>query len=136
MTHDQSTSTMTVKQLLDQSATTMGERHRLRLEQMTVQSVAHYSTLSSTLSSTLPQRNYRPFALPFAMAASLMFVFWLWWPLKHETTPQSIPVVAVTTTPNAAVPEWVTDTAIPISLLKNMKFYDWLAKQEEKQNRG
>jgi len=71
-----------------------------------------------------------------AMTASVMFVVWLWWPLKHVSAPQSIPLVAVTSTPNTGVPEWVTDTSIPLSLLNNMAFYDWLAKQEDKQNRG
>jgi len=132
MKHDQSTTTTTVKQRLDQSAAAMGEKHGLRLEQMTLQAVARYTEK--------PQNNYRqfavPFAIPLAMATSLMFVVWLWWPLNDTTAPQGIPPVAVTASSKAGLPEWVTDTTIPLSLLNNMEFYDWLAKQTENQNHG
>ncbi len=139
MKHKQSASSKTAKQLLDQSTIEISQRHRVRLEQMTMQAVAHRSRQhrEKRQSPKQPRSNkYRPFAFPLAMASSVMFVLWLWWPLQQTTAPQNNPAVVAISPSNTGVPEWVTDTEIPISLLDNMAFYDWLAKQKDEQNHG
>ena len=34
-------------------------------------------------------------------------------------------------TPDVNLPEWVTDTEVPLTLIENLEFYDWLAQQPE-----
>ena len=128
MQRDQSTSTKTAKQLLDQSAIDLSDRHHLRLEQMTTNAVAHFSNKR--------RRYFRQLSIPVAMAGSVLFALWLWWPLRQPAGVQNDPSMAKVSPSDVVVPEWVMDTSVPMSLLNHMAFYDWLAKQEDKQNHG
>lgn len=138
-----------VKQRLSQSEKDLGDRHHARLEQMTVNAVAQYrnnnslknNSLKNTISANYKNSNnrhiyIRPLTFPLALAGSVLFVFLLWWPDGQQDVTENKPTVANGLPSNAVMPEWVLDTSVPVSLLINPAFYDWLDKQADKHNHG
>lgn len=102
---------------LDQLAQRLEQKHRTRLEAMT----------RAALRTPRPSRHASRWQFPClkpvmatGLAASAAIAALLWLSPREQT-----PAMAGM----AALPEWVADTGVPLTLLANMDFYDWLARQ-------
>jgi len=109
----------TPNKLLNQSAKNLAAKHQQRLENMTtaaLQKAAKKPLLESFL-FLLPQPAY-------AAAALLLVSAGVGWMTLQN---QSNELIESQTT--AQLPEWLSDDQVPMDLLENPEFYQWLANQ-------
>ncbi|MFV2057274.1 MAG: hypothetical protein ACC707_12450 [Thiohalomonadales bacterium] len=127
-----------IKIILDQAAQNLSTRHAARLDKMTENAEAYYIDKKQHRHRLWHQYQfkYNHLTLPIVMASSALFVLWLIGSNWQGTRLHNDPIVASTPLVDTAVPGWVLDTKVPISLLKNSAFYDWLAEQEEANKHG
>lgn len=111
---------------LDQLAQRLEQKHRTRLEAMTREAL---HTQPATRLPWLHPAWLKPLRLrsatatmvtAFAASAALAAVLLVFLPEKPPTAPVTL----------ATLPDWVQDTDVPLTLLENMAFYDWLSQQQ------
>ena len=130
MVHKQSGFTpsgyLNAKEYLDKRQELLARRHRLHLQAMTRE------VLASRLQAHWQRRFiwFKPaMAAAFASVAVLLLaplmVAKLSVDTPHTQYAQSKPGDSMN------LPEWVTDTDVPLTLIENLEFYDWLAKQPD-----
>ncbi len=102
---------------LDRRKQALTHKHQRRLQRMTREAM---------LSRAKPWHSswVKP-ALATAFSVMLVTTFVL---LKEGTENVPNPVLQ-----DADLPAWVTDTEVPLTLIENLEFYDWLAQQPENQ---
>lgn len=103
---------------LDQLAQHLEQKHRTRLDAMTRAALQapQPTPRGQWLSAVwLKPAMITAFAASIATAAVLL----VYLPGKKPAEPATF----------AALPAWVTDTDIPLTLLENIEFYDWLSQQ-------
>jgi len=108
-----------VNKLLDQSAQRLAAKHQQRLESMTSAALQkdEKKPLFELFLFLLPQPAYT------AAALLLISAGFGWMTLQN----QSNEIIESQTT--AQLPEWLSDDQVPMELLENPEFYQWLAKQ-------
>jgi hypothetical protein len=99
----------------DQLAQHLGQKHRHRLETMT-RAALQIPPPITRLSWMKPAM-----LTAFAASATLAVVLLIVLPEKSPTPPATL----------VTLPDWVKDTDVPLTLLTNMDFYDWLAQQPD-----
>jgi len=117
-------------ELLEQSAGQLAQRHQQRLHRMTRQAVYGKRTAPA---STRWRRLRWPVTVT-APVLSVMAVIVVWQfsqPGKVTPTAATPPVAAV-----EAVPAWVQDTRVPLAVLQNIEFYQWLENELDKTKQG
>ncbi|MDQ7015740.1 MAG: hypothetical protein Q9N68_05110 [Gammaproteobacteria bacterium] len=104
-------------ELLNQSAHKLAEKHQQRLRQMTLEALelAEKKPFLNSLRFLLPPPAYAAAALLFISAG------FGWLSLQNSSESESQIV--------AQLPEWLSDEQVPMELLENPDFYQWLAKQ-------
>ncbi|WP_287600046.1 hypothetical protein [Thiothrix sp.] len=103
---------------LDQFAQRLARKHQVRLEAMT-RSALQVQPATARL-SWLHKAWMKPaMATAFAASLALAAVLLGYLPEKKAIEPAAF----------AAMPEWVKDTEVPLTLLENIAFYDWLSQQ-------
>lgn len=112
----------TPRALLQQSAEQLAQRHRRRLHEMTRQAVYGQSATVSWWS-----KRYWPAAIAVP-ALSLMAVVLV---LQIERQTQPSPATLAS---NLDIPAWVEDTDVPVAVLQNMQFYQWLEHELDNPN--
>ncbi|HEB63011.1 MAG TPA: hypothetical protein ENJ07_00870 [Gammaproteobacteria bacterium] len=109
---------VTPKELLNQKAEQLAQRHRRRLDEMT--EMALENSLQNRFNWLRPQPVLA--LATFAVVVSTYSLF--------STTEHSLPPSAHHSANQvAALPDWVMDDQVPLALLESPEFYDWLAKQ-------
>jgi len=105
--------------LLNQSAEKLAAKHQQRLESMTLAALqkAEKKPLFESFLFLLPQPAY-------AAAALLLISAGVGWMTLQN---QSNELIESQTT--AQLPEWLSDDQVPMELLENPEFYQWLANQ-------
>ncbi|MDX9987402.1 MULTISPECIES: hypothetical protein [Thiothrix] len=115
----------------DQLAQHLEQKHRHRLEAMT--RTALQTPPPSTCLSWLHLVWIKPLRLrsattvmvsALAASAAIAVVLLIVLPEKSPTPPATL----------VTLPDWVKDTDVPLTLLTNMDFYDWLAQQPDNQS--
>ncbi|MBU0656975.1 MAG: hypothetical protein KJ914_17770 [Gammaproteobacteria bacterium] len=116
---------------LDQLAQHLEQKHRHRLEAMTRATLqtpppaVRRSWLHPALMRPLRLRSTTTtMVMAFAASAALAAVLLAFLPEKSPTLPVTL----------ATLPDWVKDTDVPLTLLENMAFYDWLSQQPSNQS--
>lgn len=107
---------------LDQLAQRLEQKHRRRLEAMTrsaLQTQRPAPHLQWLHTAWMKPAMVTAFAASLALAAVLLGYL----PEKQAIEPATV----------AAMPEWVKDTDVPLTLLENIAFYDWLSQQSPAQ---
>ena len=115
-------SNMKAYDYLQQSAEQLAKKHQQRLHQMTRVAVFgerkkqtfHFDLFTKVASVTF--------------ALLLMVVVWQVKPLQDASL--SIDKHAL----NSDIPQWVQDTNVPVVVLENIEFYQWLEKELEGKN--
>lgn len=104
---------------LDQKAEALAQKHSHRLLQMRQRAMQH-------------QRRSPWWLNPLAMmavpaAAVAILVVSLWTPGVMLNEQQPAQPLAVKTP--AGIPAWVADTQVPVEVLENIQFYEWLSHE-------
>ena len=108
---------------LDQLAQRLEQKHRLRLDAMTraaLQAPQPAPRVQWLSAVWLKPAMITAFTASIAVAVVLLIVL----PEKSPTPPATL----------VTLPDWVKDTDVPLTLLTNMDFYDWLAQQPDNQS--
>ena len=113
-------------ELLQQSAEQLAQRHQQRLHQMTREAV--YGNAVS------PRNNlWCGLRWPVAVATPALAVLGvaLIWQLSQQTANnQPAPQMAA----GGDIPAWVQDTEVPLAVLQNIEFYQWLENELDNPN--
>ena len=120
-------------QLLDDSAAQLAQRHRQRLHRMTHEAV--YGQRPHRMRHGAWWRPALATGLPLAVFVSVALL------LQPATQPQAPDTVAQVTPAlpakvPAKVPAWVQDTGVPLAVLENIEFYQWLEHELDKKHHG
>lgn len=103
---------------LDRLAQRLEQKHRTRLDAMTRAALqAPQATPCVQWLSAVWLKPAMITAFTASIAAAAIVLVYL--PGKKPAEPATF----------AALPAWVTDTDIPLTLLENIEFYDWLSQQ-------
>jgi len=116
---------MKANKYLDQQAEILAQRHQKRLQSMRETALQHQRQTAWWLS---------PFAMMLVPAATMaLLVVSVWMPgfFLNEITPSTEMVQLKNDLPNNA-PAWVADTQVPVDVLENIKFYEWLSHELNK----
>ncbi len=108
--------------ILQSSAERLAQKHQQRLHQMTREAV-------------YGKAKKQPFQFGmFSKVAVSVFSFallvFLWQAQPLQNHPPGIENIASSTD----VPQWVKDADVPVAVLENLEFYQWLEKELEKNN--
>ncbi len=108
--------------LLQQSAEQLAQKHRQRLHRMTREAV--YGKAASTRPAWFS--TWRTWvALPVLSLPGIALL----WQLNQQTgAPRTQPRLAL----EDSVPAWVQDTEVPLAVLHNYDFYQWLEHELDK----
>ncbi len=104
-------------ELLQQSAEQLAQKHQQRLHAMTRAAV--YGKAASRARPTLYPAWRRLVAVP---VLSLLGIALVWQLSQHSGAPHTQPQLAL----DDQVPAWVQDTDVPLAVLQNYDFYQWL----------
>lgn len=108
---------------LDQLAQRLEQKHRTRLDAMTRAALqAQQPPPRVPWLSAVWMKPAMITAFTASIAAAAVLLVYL--PGKKPAEPATF----------AALPAWVTDTDIPLTLLENIEFYDWLSQQSGNPN--
>jgi len=120
---------MKANKYLDQQSEVLAQRHQKRLQSMRETALQHQRQTAWWLS---------PFAMMLVPAATVaLLVVSVWTPelLLNETMPEAEIAQVVNKVPAnmpSNVPAWVADTQVPVAVLENIKFYEWLSHELNK----
>lgn len=114
-------------ELLEQSAEQLALRHQQRLHQMTREAV--YGKRAASSRHNLWRGLRRPVAVATPALALLGVV--LIWQLSQQTT-NNPPALQLAADKN--IPAWVKDTEVPLAVLQNIEFYQWLENELDNPN--
>ncbi len=102
------------REYLDQRKQQLTQKHQRRLQRMTVEAI-----------QSREHSWHIPWKLVMASAFSIMLIATTAFLKKPETEQPS--------QPDMSLPAWVMDTEVPLTLIENLEFYDWLAQQPDNQ---
>ena len=110
---------MKANKYLDQQAEDLAQRHQIRLNAMRKKALQ-------------PQRQtvwwLNPIAMMAVPAATVaLLIVSVWSP---DTLKQAEPIPLAQTAEK--IPAWVADTQVPVEVLENIKFYEWLSHELNK----
>lgn len=110
------------RECLDQRAQALAHKHHRRLQQMTHQALeARQAQRSRWIKPTM--------ATAFSLLLITTVVFLYQQDDQHGNKTATQPL----TTTQTALPVWLTDTDVPLTLIENLEFYHWLSQQKDKQ---
>ncbi len=111
---------MKANKYLDQQAENLAQRHQARLDSMRKNALAQQRQIVWWLNPIAMM------AVPAATMAILVVSVWTPDVLLNEIEP--VPVAQTA----EKIPAWVADTQVPVEVLENIKFYEWLSHELNK----
>ncbi|HHJ35129.1 MAG TPA: hypothetical protein ENJ87_05130 [Gammaproteobacteria bacterium] len=131
MTKQKNNTDLTPDEVLQFEAEKLADLHQQRLHQMTREAI--YG---------LPEKRYQPdnVSLRFGMNAwsvavpvfSLVAILLVWRMIQQPQVVSQPPPLAS----KENVPAWVKDTDVPVAVIENIEFYQWLERELENENRS
>ena len=108
---------------LNQQAEALASRQQARLEAMTAIAVT-----GATVSWSAERFRW---GVTVAVALSVAVIF-----MVVLTQPAKQPSQLATVQSQSLIPEWVSDDAVPVSLLENMDLYVWISQHPSEEIQG
>ncbi len=105
--------------ILDRRQQALANKHSARLHRMTQEALQLQPSPSSLWQSAWLKPTVAT-AFSLMLVTSIIFLN----PANKKTHTLEL---------DSHLPEWVTDTEVPLTLIENLEFYDWLAQQPENQ---
>ena len=112
---------LTPQQLLDVDAEKLAQEHQQRLHQMT----------RAAVYGKVKEGRKPAFALwPVAVPVLSLMAITLVWQLTQQPEVSSLqPVIALKENVPESAPDWVRDADVPLAVIENVEFYQWLEKE-------
>ena len=129
MRKNSNTKSMTPKQVLEHHADQLAAQYHQRLRKMTHEAVYGKSTKNRGYQNifTSLTKNPWPIFLPVASLSVVIFI----WQFLHQP---DVTLTNKSLTLKEKVPDWVRDTEVPVAIIENIEFYQWLEKELENEN--
>ncbi len=125
MTEQIDETNMKPTQLLQQSADQLAQKHQQRLHQMTRQAV--YGAATEVRAARPWLRWPTLIAAPLASVLTIVVV----WQLSQQLDTDTMQPTMVA---DSTLPAWVQDTEVPVAVISNIEFYQWLEDELDKQD--